>query len=149
MATIVHDNFRNAQLGTPNGTTTTVDFDADDIRCSLMDSTDSGVIAVTDSNFGEIDTGVEGTDYHTGSAMGSKTVGTGGGVGAFDSTVDYTFSSVPASDEMDYLVLRKYHATPANSTLIVTWDSTTTGIPVTPNGGDIIVTWNASGILRI
>jgi len=149
MATIVHDNFRNAQLGTPAGSTTTVDFDADDIRCSLMDQTDSGLIAVTDADFGSIDTGAEGTDYHTGSAMTGKTVGTGGGVGAFDSTADYTFSSVPASDEMDFLVLRKYNATPANSTLIVTWDSATTGIPVTPNGGDIIVTWNASGILRI
>ena len=148
MATVVHNNFRNAQLGTPGGSTTTVDFDADDIRCTLLDATDSGTIDATDSNFGDINTGSEGTDYHTGSAMGSKTVGSLG-TGVFDSGADYTFSSVPASDEMDYLVLRKYDATPANSTLIVTWDSTTTGIPVTPNGGDIIVTWNASGILQI
>ena len=68
-------------------------------------------------------------------------------VGVFDAD-DVTFSSI-SGDAADYLVLYKYDATPANATLIVTWDSTTTGLPVTPNGGDIIVTWNASGILQI
>ena len=101
MATLIHDNFRNAQLGTPAGSTTTVDFDANDLRCTLLDSTDITIL-VTHSSFDDIDfTGAEGTDFHTGPAMTGKTVGTGGGVGAFDSTVDYTFTSVPASDEMD------------------------------------------------
>lgn len=143
MATVVHNNFRNAQLGNPANTTTTVDFDADDIRCSLLDQTDSGAITATTENYGEVDTP---TVVASGSAMGSKTVGST--VGVFDSTVDYTFSTV-TGDEADYLVLYKYDATPANATMIITWDSATTGLPVQPNGGDITVTWNASGILQI
>ena len=34
MATVIHNNFRNAQFGTPANTTTTVDFDGDDVRVS-------------------------------------------------------------------------------------------------------------------
>ncbi len=143
MATIVHDNFRNAQLGNPAAPTTTVDFDADDVRCSLIDATDVTITASMDS-YDDVDA----DPVAEGAAIASKQVGTTTGV--FDSTVDYTFSSVGAGlDEADYLVLYKYNATPANATLIITWDSATTGLPVQPNGGDITVTWNASGILQI
>jgi hypothetical protein len=143
MATIVHDNFRNAQLGNPAAPTTTVDFDADDIRCSLIDQTDVTITAAMDS-YDDVDA----DPVAEGAAMTNKTVGSTTGV--FDSTVDYTFSSVAQGlDAADYLVLYKYNATPANATLIITWDTTTTGLPVTPNGGDITVQWNGSGILQI
>jgi len=143
MATIVHDNFRNAQLGTPGGTTTTVDFDADDIRVSLLDQTDSGTITVTTVDYGSVDTP---TVVAASGALTAKTIGVVA-VGVFDAG-DVTFSTV-AGDTADYLVLYKFNATPANAPLIVTWDSVTTGLPVTPNGGDITVTWNGSGIIQI
>lgn len=144
MATVVHDNFRNAQMGLPGGSTVVVDFDTDDMRCSLFDQTDSGVIDATDSAYDDVNAG---TIVHEGGAIGSKTIGVLA-TGVFDSTVDYTMSSV-TGDEADYLTLWRFHATPANGTLVVTWDSATTGIPVTPNGGDITVQWNASGIVQI
>jgi hypothetical protein len=144
MATVVHNNFRDAQMGNPGGTTITVDFDADDVRCSLFDITDSGTIDATDSNYGDVNAG---TIVHEGGAIGSKTVGVVN-PGVFDSTVDYTMSSV-TGDEAEYLTLWRFDATPANGTLVVTWDSATTGIPVTPNSGDITVQWNASGIVQI
>jgi len=148
MATIVHDNFRNAQLGVPANTTTTVDFDADDIDVSLLDATDSGAIAVTTENYGEVDTATVVADRADSAQvpLGSKTIGTVA-VGVFDAA-DVTFATI-TGDAADYLVLYKYHATPANATMIATWDSATTGLPVTPNGGDITVTFNASGIIRI
>ena len=61
---------------------------------------------------------------------------------------DTTFSSV-SGDAADYLTLWKNSGTPATSPLAVTWDSATTGLPVTPNGGDITVQWAAGGILTI
>lgn len=143
MATIVHDNFRNAQMGKPANTTTTVDFDADDIRASLLDQTDSGSITVTTENYGQINTTPVA---EMGAGLANPTVGTVA-VGVFDAD-SVTFSTV-TGDAADYLVLYKYNATAANATLIATWDSATTGLPVTPNGGDINVTWNASGIVRI
>lgn len=143
MATVVHDNFRNAQMGKPANTTTTVDFDADDIRCSLLDQTDSGTITAATENYGQVDTAVV---VAASGALTSKTTGVVA-VGVFDAA-DVTFPTV-SGDAADYLVLYKYDATPANAPLIVTWDSATSGIPVTPNGGDIVATWNPSGIVRI
>lgn len=148
MATIVHDNFRNAQLGTPGGTTTTTDFDSDGIDCSLLDFDDSGSIVVTTVDYGAVDTPTVVADRSDSSDVPllSKTVGVVA-VGVFDAD-NVTFNTI-TGDAADYLTLQKYDATPANSPLIVTWDSATTGLPVTPNGGDITVTWNGSGILQI
>ena len=147
MATIIHNNFRNAQLGVPANSTTTVDFDADDIDVSLLDETDSGAIVVTTENYGEVDTATVVADRADAAAvpLTTKTIGSVG-VGIFDAD-DVTFATI-TGDAADYLVLYKYDATPANATLIATWDSATTGLPVTPNGGDITVTWGA-GIIQI
>ena len=108
-----------------------------------MDQTDSGAITNTTENYGTVDTAVVVADS---GALGTKTVGVVS-VGTFDAA-NVTFSSV-TGDAADFLVLYKFDATPANSPLIVTWDSATTGLPVTPNGGDITVTFNAAGIVRI
>lgn len=145
MATVVTNNFRNANMGLPGGSSTTVDFDTDDIRCSLIDQAQSGALDATDGTYADVNGGTGAVAQ--GSAMGSKTVGTVS-AGVFDSTVDYTFSSVTGA-ECEYLTLEKYNATDANSTVCVIWDTVTTGLPVTPNSGDITVTWAGGGILTI
>ncbi len=148
MATIVHNNFRNAQLGTPASPTTTTDFDADGIDVALLDQTDSGAIVVTTVAYGDVDTAVVVADRSDSSQvpLTTKTIGVVA-VGVFDAD-DVTFDTI-SGDAADYLSLHKFDATPANSPLIVTWDSVTSGLPVLPNGGNIIVTWNASGICQI
>ncbi len=144
MATIVHDDFRNAQLGNP--THSVVDFDTNTIAVALLDQTDAGTITAAFVDFDEVDAptvvaGGIGTE-----ALASKTVGTVG-TGVFDAA-DHTFSTV-SGDAADYLSVYKDNAAAATSPLCITYDSATTGLPVTPNGGDITVTWNASGILQI
>ena len=37
----------------------------------------------------------------------------------------------------------------ATSRLVAWIDTSVTGLPVTPNGGDITITWNASGIFQL
>lgn len=140
MATIIHDDFRDAQLGNP--THSVIDFDTDNIDVSLLDQTDSGTITAATVDYDEVDTAtvVATTD------VASPTVGVVG-TGVFDAA-DTTFSSV-TGDAADYLVLWKNSGSAATSPLAVTFDSATTGLPVTPNGGNIVVTWNASGILAI
>ena len=140
MATVISDEFRNAQLGAP--THSVVDLNTDNIDVSLLDQTDSGTISVTTVDYDEVDT----ADVVATTDVASPTIGSVG-VGVFDAA-DTTFSSV-TGDAADYLTLWKNSGTPATSPLVVTFDSATTGLPVTPNGGDITVTWNASGILSI
>jgi starvation-inducible outer membrane lipoprotein len=66
--------------------------------------------------------------------------------GAFDAA-DVTFSAVSGS-QVTQVVLFKATGTETTSPLIVYWD-TMTGLPVTPNGGDITIAWDASGIFAL
>ncbi len=97
MATVVHDNFRNAQMGTPGGSTTTTDFDADGIDLALLDQTDSGAITASTNNYGEVDTAVVVADRSDSGEipLGSKTVGVVA-VGVFDAA-DPTFDAISGS----------------------------------------------------
>lgn len=68
--------------------------------------------------------------------------------GTFDGA-DVTYTAVSGST-VEALVIYRHNAG-ANTTwpLVAYIDSSVTGLPVTPNGGDITVTWNASGIFTI
>lgn len=59
--------------------------------------------------------------------------------GVFDGA-DVTFSSVSGAT-VELLVIAQNKGTSANDALIAAID-TATGLPVTPNGGDITVTWD-------
>lgn len=68
--------------------------------------------------------------------------------GTFDGT-DLTFTAV-TGNSVEALVLYRKNAG-ANTTwpLIAYIDTGVTGLPVTPNGGNITITWNASGIFTL
>ena len=68
--------------------------------------------------------------------------------GTFDG-VDVTFTAVSGAT-VEALVYHR-HNSGANTTwkLFLYYDATGGGLPVTPNGGDITVTFNASGIFTI
>lgn len=62
---------------------------------------------------------------------------------------DVTFSAV-TGNTVEALVVYRHNAG-ANTTwrLVAYIDTGATGLPVTPNGGDITITWNASGIIQL
>lgn len=68
--------------------------------------------------------------------------------GVFDGT-DLTYTSVTGA-AVEALVLYRKNAG-ANTTwpLIAYIDTGVTNLPVTPNGGNITITWNASGIFQL
>lgn len=147
MATIIHNGARNGAIGAPNGTTTVIDYDTDDMRLALIDDTDmaapTGPPTITMDDWADLN---QGTLVADGTNLAAKTAGVVA-VGVFDAD-NYTFGTV-TGDAADYLNLRKYNATDANSPLVITWDSATTGLPVSPNGGDITVQFSGSGILQV
>jgi len=85
--------------------------------------------------------GIAGTDQR----IASPTVTNG----TFDGN-DVTFTAVAAGASLEALVIYRKNSG-ANTTwrLVAFIDTGVTGLPVTPNGGDITVTWNASGILTL
>lgn len=67
--------------------------------------------------------------------------------GVFDAA-DPTFPAVSGASA-ESLVFWIDTGSPATSPLVAYIDTGVTGLPVTPNGGDIAVAWNVSGIFAL
>lgn len=67
--------------------------------------------------------------------------------GLFDGG-DVTYTAVTGSSA-EALVIYIDTGTAGTSRLVAYIDTGVTGLPVTPNGGDITITWNASGIFQL
>lgn len=75
--------------------------------------------------------------------IGSKTYTNG----VFDGA-DVTFTAV-TGNSVEALILYIDTGSAATSPLVAYIDTSVTGLPVTPNGGNITITWNASGIFAL
>lgn len=143
MANSFYNAFLNGILGAH---ATRVDLDTDTIKMALVDngSADGAPDAANDDFWDDQDNGLIGTAY----TLAAKVIGTPA-AGVFDNTVDPApaFSAVSGTT-VESLVFFKDTGTPATSNLIC-WFDTGTGLPLTPNGGDVNVTFNASGIFKI
>lgn len=84
-------------------------------------------------------TGVVGTPQ----TLGSKTYTNG----VFDAA-DVTYTAV-TGNTVEALIIYIDTGTAGTSRLVAYIDSGVTNLPVTPNGGDITVSWNASGIFAL
>lgn len=76
---------------------------------------------------------------------------TGGVVaaGVFDGD-NVTFTAVTTPTSIEAFAIYRNNAGANTTWRLVLYENTSvTGLPVTPNGGDITVSWNASGILLI
>lgn len=62
---------------------------------------------------------------------------------------DVTFSAVTGNSVEALVIFRKNSGANTTWRLFAYIDTGATGLPVTPNGGDIIVNWNASGIVQL
>ena len=80
-----------------------------------------------------------------GTAQTIGTVTTTGGL--FDGD-NVTFTAVSGSS-VEALIIYIDTGSSATSRLVAYIDTGVTGLPVTPNGGDVGITWNASGIFQL
>jgi len=67
--------------------------------------------------------------------------------GTFDAD-NVTFTAVTGAT-VEALIIFIDTGTAGTSPLVAYIDTSVTGLPVTPNGGDITITWNASGIFTL
>lgn len=110
-----------------------IDWDTDDIRVILIDAADYTVSIDVDDNLDDIPAAAR---VAVSGALTGKTVT----LGVADAT-DVTFSAV-SGDVSEALVIYKHTGVETTSRLIAYIDSAT-GLPVTPNGGDIQVQWDS------
>lgn len=117
-----------------------IDIDTDTIKVALVDLT-------TDYSYSAAHQYKSSVTSYTGSTDQTITPVTKTS-GTVDSSGTPTFSALSqsASKTVGALVIYKDTGVAATSPLIAYIDITS---PITPNGGDITITWNASGIFAI
>lgn len=108
------------------------------VKVALVD-TGTYTYNSADQFYSSVSSAVVGTPQ----TIGSKTFTNG----VFDGG-DVTFTAVTGSS-IEALVLYVDTGSAATSPLVAFIDTSVTGLPVTPNGGDISITWNASGIFQL
>lgn len=136
MASALYDKYRQAAL--ENGGIAIL---TDNIKAVLVDNGVYTVNLATDQFLSDIPAGAR---ISTSGNLTSKTSTSPAG-GVFDAA-DVTFTAVSGASIED-IVIYKDTGTSTTSPLIAYID-TATGLPVTPSGGDILVTWD-NGANRI
>lgn len=79
--------------------------------------------------------------------IGSKTFNVVSGAPVFDGA-DVTYTTVTGAS-VEALIIYIDTGTAGTSPLVAYIDAGVTGLPVTPNGGNINIVWNASGIFAL
>ena len=118
--------------------TTNNNLSAGTVKVALVDT---GVY--TYSSTDQFWSSVSAASVGTPQTIGSKTFTNG----VFDGA-DVTFTAVTGAS-VEALVLYIDTGTAGTSPLVAYIDTSVTGLPVTPNGGNITITWNASGIFAL
>lgn len=127
MANALYDKGRDAFANAD------IDWVADDIRVILIDAADYTVDLAVHDFLDDIPAGARVATM----AASLQNKSTSAGICDADNV---TFSSV-SGDPSEALVIYKHTGTEGTSILIAYIDSAT-GLPVTPNGGDITVSWD-------
>ena len=113
------------------------DMDTDVIKASLIDSADYTFSAAHDEYSGASRDVPSAAIVAESSALGSPTIV----AGVFD-TADFTWTGV-SGDQSEAIII--WDDTLTNDRLCAFYDTGMSGMPVTPNSGNINVTVNASG----
>jgi hypothetical protein len=110
-----------------------ISWSTDDIKVMLVDTNDYVADLAVDDFLNDIPVAAR---VATSANLSSKTVTDG-----VADAADVTFTAV-SGDESEALVI--YHDTGVESTsTLIAYIDTATGLPVTPNGGDITITWDS------
>jgi hypothetical protein len=134
MANFLYTQFKKALMNKEH------DLDTDTIMATLVDAADYAVNSTTDASYT--------VNSFTAAAKVAVTSLTGCTIGSPAGTFDsanFTWSAVTGDVCEEIVLWNDTPTTPTADPLIAFYDASVTGLPVTPNGGDINVTVNASG----
>lgn len=109
------------------------------MKAMFVDHADDTPVVATDQDIADILSAARVPAIGSCPTLGTKSVTSG----VFDAA-DTTFTAL-SGDQSESLIIFYDSTVEATSRLFAFWD-TATGLPLTPNGGDVTVAWNASGI---
>lgn len=140
MAASFYNNFLNNIMGA--GVHARIDLDSGGVRATLYD-TGGRAFTIADQDVSDITTAIADASWRT-DALAGLDVGTAG-VGAFDHT-DEVMSAVSGATSVEAVVY--FDNTPATDAdrPLISFHDDWTGLPFTPNGGQVTLAPNASGV---
>lgn len=141
MANAIYPIYKTALMSASTNVSLTVNDATDGPFCALID-TGTYTYSAAHDFYNDL-SGVVGTDQR----ITSPTVGSVA-AGVFDGA-DLTYTAVSGNSVEALVIYRKNAGANTTWRLVAFIDTGVTGLPVTPNGGDITVTWNASGIFLL
>jgi hypothetical protein len=139
MANAIYPKFKQS-LMTANATSTNLAANTgNDVKVALCNSTFTYV--ATHANVAQVSGIIQGAAPSTGAVVyANGTVDMG----------DVTFPTVPSGTAAQSIIIYKWNGTTGTSQLVCYLESASvTGLPVTPNGGDITITWDAAGVFTL
>lgn len=134
MSNALYTSYKASLLGTD--VHSRVDFDVDTIKITLVDTADYTFSAAHQDHADLVAVAA--------AAVSNATLGTITTTSGTLDSADPTFSAV-TGDVSEAVVMWKDSTVSSTSPLILYLDTFSSGMPVTPNGGDINVTVNPSG----
>lgn len=117
-----------------------LDLNTDTIKVQLIDTANYTVALTTHHYYSEI---AAGARIGTATTLATPTIA----LGVFDAA-NTTITAVTGAT-VEALVIYQAAGTEGTSILICYIDTASQGLPFTPNGGDVTITWNASGIFAL
>lgn len=138
MANREYTKYKNRKLG--SGTQSLIDWDTDTIKAILVTS---GYSPDTSESGDEFLSDISGADIVATEAVTGITIA----AGAVLPSGSVTFPAVTGSVATQ-VVLYKDTGSGATSPLAILYDTFTSGMPVTPDGNDIVLTFNVAGIMQ-
>ena len=135
MANAIYPEWKEMLLDLTSGS----DFNSGNVKAVLVDGADYTYSSAHDF----LDDVAAGARVATSGNLASKTIANGTA-----DCADFSFTAV-TGDPSEILIIYIDSGSAATSPLVAYYDTGVTGFPVTPNGGDITVTVNASGLFAL
>ena len=113
------------------------------VKALFLDNADDTAVLATDdfmddlAGAARVPAEASAVELSTGKTLGVVAAG------VFDAD-NITFTAL-SGDPVEQLIIYRDTGTESTSNLLAMW-ATATGLPLTPNGGDVTVTWAAGGI---
>jgi len=139
MANAVYPKYKEALLAGTSGYDLDNDNTTDGVYVALID-TGTYTYSAAHDFYNDISASIIGTPVR----ITTPTVTSG----TFDGD-NVTFTAVTGNSVEALIIYRKNAGANTTWPLVAYRDTDVTGLPVTPNGGDTAITWNASGILML
>jgi len=137
MANGMYVNCKNLMLGA--GTHTIIDWNTDTVKVSLIDSADYTVSLTTHQDI---------ADVLAAARVATGTMDTGTITAGVVDFADEVLTAV-TGDQSEAVIFWKDSGTESTSTLGLYIDTAASGLPITPNGGNITIALHASGLFTL